>query len=129
MRVVDVAVRQCYRFNCPNCGSKLEADCDELVDIGGKTSQFWCPICRKERYVPWSALRKRTIYEDKSAEVEKLQEELSAFKASSDRYQLWYYEYRSAVAEVFGLGMIDKEAYDEIERRAKCYQIERENRT
>lgn len=36
MRVVDVAVRQCYRFNCPNCGSKLEADCDELVDIGGK---------------------------------------------------------------------------------------------
>ena len=46
MRVVDVAVRQCYRFNCPNCGSKLEADCDELVDIGGKTSQFWCPVCR-----------------------------------------------------------------------------------
>ena len=35
MRIVDVAVRQCYRFNCPNCGSKLEADCDELVDIGG----------------------------------------------------------------------------------------------
>lgn len=62
-------------------------------------------------------------------EVEKLQEELSAFKVSSDRYQLWYHEYRSAVAEVFGLGMIDKEAYDEIERRAKCYQIERENRT
>ena len=62
-------------------------------------------------------------------EVEKLQEELSAFKASSDRYQLWYHEYRSAVAEVFGLGMIDKEAYDEIKRRAKCYQIERENRT
>ena len=61
MRVVDVAVRQCYRFNCPNCGSKL-------VDIGGKTSQFWCPVCRKERYVPWSALRKRTVYEDKSAE-------------------------------------------------------------
>lgn len=42
MRVVDVAVRQCYRFNCP--------------------------VCRKERYVPWSALRKRVVYEDKSAE-------------------------------------------------------------
>lgn len=26
MRIVNVAVRQCYRFNCPNCGSKLEAD-------------------------------------------------------------------------------------------------------
>lgn len=52
MRVVDVAVRQCYRFNCPNCGSRLEADCGDLVDIGGKTSRFWCPVCRKERYVP-----------------------------------------------------------------------------
>lgn len=62
-------------------------------------------------------------------EVEKLQEELSAFKASSDRYQLWYHEYRSAVAEVFGLGMIDKEAYDEIEKRARHYEIERKNRT
>ena len=60
MRVVDVAVRQCYRFNCPDCG--------DLVDIGGKTSRFWCPVCRKERYVPWSALRKRVVYEDKSAE-------------------------------------------------------------
>jgi hypothetical protein len=34
MRIVNVAVRQCYRFNCPNCGSKLEADSDELVDVG-----------------------------------------------------------------------------------------------
>ena len=68
MRVVDVAVRQCYRFNCPNCGSRLEADCGDLGDIGGKTSRFWCPVCRKERYVPWSALRKRVVYEGKSAE-------------------------------------------------------------
>ena len=55
-------------INCPNCGSRLEADCGDLVDIGGKTSRFWCPVCRKERYVPWSALRKRVVYEDKSAE-------------------------------------------------------------
>ena len=68
MRIVDVAVRQCYRFNCPICGSKLEADSGDLVDIGGKTSQFWCPVCRKERDVPWSSLRKRVVYEDKSAE-------------------------------------------------------------
>lgn len=64
MRIVNVAVRQCYRFNCPNCGSKLEADSDELVDVGGKTSRFWCPVCREERYIPWSSLRKRTVYED-----------------------------------------------------------------
>lgn len=68
MRIVNVAVRQCYRFNCPNCGSKLEADSDELVDVGGKTSRFWCPFCREERYIPWSSLRKRTVYEDSSAD-------------------------------------------------------------
>lgn len=68
MRIVNVAVRQCYRFNCPNCGSKLEADSDELVDVGGKTSRFWCPVCREERYIPWSSLRKRTVYEDSSAD-------------------------------------------------------------
>lgn len=64
MRIVNVAVRQCYRFNCPNCGSKLEADSDELVDVGGKTSRFWCPVCREERYIPWSSLRKRTVYKE-----------------------------------------------------------------
>ena len=37
MRVVDVAVRQCYRFNCPNCGSRLEADCGDLADIDEST--------------------------------------------------------------------------------------------
>lgn len=60
-------------------------------------------------------------------EVEKLQEKLRAFKASSDRYQLQYYEFRSAVAEVFGLGMISKEAYDEIEKRTKHYQMQKPN--
>ena len=68
MRMGNVAVWQCYRFNCPNCGSKLEADSDELVDVGGKTSRFWCPVCREERYISWSSLRKRTVYEDSSAD-------------------------------------------------------------
>ena len=68
MRIVNVAVRQCYRFNCPNCGSKLEADSDELVDVGGKTSRFWCPVCREDSYIPGSSLRKRTVYEDSSAD-------------------------------------------------------------
>lgn len=63
MKVVDVAVKRVYRFNCPNCGSRLEADCKELTDIGGKVSRFYCPVCKKDRYICWAELRKRTIYE------------------------------------------------------------------
>ncbi len=63
MKIVDVAVKRVYRFNCPNCGSRLEADCTELTDIGGKVSKFFCPVCRTERYISWVELRKRTIYE------------------------------------------------------------------
>lgn len=68
MKIVDVAVQQLYRFNCPNCGSKLEAESGELVDIGGKTSKFFCPVCRKDRYIPWNALRKRTVYKNQSSD-------------------------------------------------------------
>jgi predicted RNA-binding Zn-ribbon protein involved in translation (DUF1610 family) len=63
MKIVDKAVRKVYRFNCPNCGSRLEAEYQELVDIGGKVSKFFCPVCRKDRFVDWSVLRKRTVYE------------------------------------------------------------------
>lgn len=63
MKIVDIAVNRVYRFNCPNCGSKLEAECHELVDIGGKVSKFFCPVCRKERFIRWSELRKKTVYE------------------------------------------------------------------
>lgn len=66
MKIVDIAVKKLYKFNCPNCGSKLEAEASELVDIGNKTSAFYCPICRKERYIPWSSLRKKIVYEDDS---------------------------------------------------------------
>lgn len=68
MRIVDIAVKQLYRFNCPNCGSKLEAERGELKDMGGKVSKFQCPVCRKECFIAWSALRKRVIYENQSAE-------------------------------------------------------------
>jgi predicted RNA-binding Zn-ribbon protein involved in translation (DUF1610 family) len=63
MRIVDKAVRKVYRFNCPVCGSRLEADYQELVDIGGKVSKFHCPVCKKERHISWSELRKKMIYE------------------------------------------------------------------
>ena len=51
MKIVDVAVKKVYRFNCPNCQSRLEAESSELTDIGGKVSKFYCPMCRKERYI------------------------------------------------------------------------------
>lgn len=63
MKVVDKAIRKVYPFSCPNCGSKLEAECQELVDIGGKVSKFFCPVCRKDRYISWGDLRKKTVYE------------------------------------------------------------------
>ena len=43
MKIVDIAVKKVYRFNCPNCQSRLEADSSELTDIGGKVSKFYCP--------------------------------------------------------------------------------------
>jgi predicted RNA-binding Zn-ribbon protein involved in translation (DUF1610 family) len=67
MKIVEKALRKVYRFNCPNCGSKLEAGHREIVDIGGKVSKFFCPVCRKDRYVDWVALRKKTIYEGDGA--------------------------------------------------------------
>ena len=39
MKIVDIAVKKVYRFNCPNCQSRLEADSSELTDIGGKVSK------------------------------------------------------------------------------------------
>ena len=63
MKVVDIAVKKVYRFNCPNCQSRLEADTKELEDIGGKGGKFYCPGCRKERYITWSELRKKIVYE------------------------------------------------------------------
>lgn len=63
MKIVDKAIKKVYRFNCPNCQSRLEAESQELIDIGGKVSKFFCPVCKKERYITWSDLRKKIIYE------------------------------------------------------------------
>lgn len=43
MKIVDVAVKKVYRFNCPNCQSRLEAESGELTDIGGKVSKVLLP--------------------------------------------------------------------------------------
>lgn len=63
MKIVDIAVKKVYRFNCPNCQSRLEADSQEVVDIGGKVCKFHCPVCQKERYIAWSDMRKKIVYE------------------------------------------------------------------
>lgn len=63
MKIVDIAVKKVYRSSCPNCQSRLEADSSELTDIGGKVSKFYCPVCRKDRYITWSDLRKKIVYE------------------------------------------------------------------
>ena len=63
LKIVDIAVRKVYRFNCPNCQSRLEAEAQELVDIGGKVCKFFCPVCRKDRYITWSELRKKIVYD------------------------------------------------------------------
>ena len=42
MKIIDIAVKKVYRFNCPNCQSRLEADSKEVVDIGGKVCKFHC---------------------------------------------------------------------------------------
>lgn len=58
MKIVDKAVKKVYRFNCPNCQSRLEGESKEFEDIGGKISKFFCPVCKKDRYITWSDLRK-----------------------------------------------------------------------
>lgn len=68
MRIVDVAIKQLYRFNCPACGSRLEAEVGELRDIGGKVSEFYCPICKRTRHISWNLLKKRTVYESRVEE-------------------------------------------------------------
>ena len=59
MKIVDRAVKKVYRFNCPNCQSRLEGESKEFEDIGGKISKFFCPVCKKDRYITWSDLRKK----------------------------------------------------------------------
>ncbi len=63
MKIVEKAIKQTYRFSCPVCGSRLEGESQEFVDIGGKVNKFFCPVCREDRYIPWSSLRKNITYE------------------------------------------------------------------
>lgn len=63
MKIINKAVKKVYRFNCPNCQSCLEGESWEFDDIGGKVNKFYCPVCRRDRFITWSDLRKKIIYE------------------------------------------------------------------
>ena len=62
MKVIDKAEKSVYIFNCPACGSKLEANCDDLTIISNKTCRYLCPVCKKIRYISWSALKCKIRY-------------------------------------------------------------------
>lgn len=64
VKVIKKAVKINYIFNCPKCGDRLEADGTELIDIGNKYSEFYCPTCKENRYINWSALHKKIIYKE-----------------------------------------------------------------
>ena len=55
MKVIDKAEKSVYIFNCPACGSKLEANCDDLTIISNKA-------CKKPRYISWAALKCKIRY-------------------------------------------------------------------
>lgn len=44
MKIVDKAVKKVYRFNCPNCQSRLEGESKEFEDIGGGAYVSICAI-------------------------------------------------------------------------------------
>ena len=64
LKVIKKALKKLYRFNCPDCGTRLEANPNELSDVGNKISKFYCPICNADRFIGWGDLRKRIVYED-----------------------------------------------------------------
>ncbi len=68
MKVLNIAKQKLYRFNCPECGAKLEASPDELTDVGNKISKFHCPVCDEDRFIGWREIRKRIVYDDDASQ-------------------------------------------------------------
>lgn len=62
MKVIDKAEKSIYIFNCSACSSKLEANCDDLTIIGNKICKYRCPVCKKVRYISWSAMKSKTLF-------------------------------------------------------------------
>ena len=50
-------------FSVSICKDSGETAIANKIDIGGKVCKFHCPVCRKERYISWSDMRKKIVYE------------------------------------------------------------------
>lgn len=73
MKIIKRAIKDVYRFECPNCGSVLEADLDEIKPIYGcdLTVEFHCPVCDSVRTIFRVGMIRRTVYADnKTSEQE-----------------------------------------------------------
>ena len=36
--------------------------------VAKKVNKFYCPVCRKDRYISWSDLRKKIVYEGEGSQ-------------------------------------------------------------
>lgn len=74
MKIIKRAIKDVYRFECPNCGSVLEADLDEIKPIYGcgtvSEVEFYCPVCDSVRTIFRVDMIRRTVYADKTSERE-----------------------------------------------------------
>ena len=62
MKIVDVATKRVYRFNCPNCGSRLGGRSRGTYDVGGGIRRFFLPDCIEENYIWWAGFSKKKIF-------------------------------------------------------------------
>ena len=60
MRILEKGIGYTYVFICPGCGSRLEAERDELrTRLGDTEAKFYCPVCERERWIDWSQIDKQ----------------------------------------------------------------------
>lgn len=64
MKVVRKATKIVYEFWCPCCGSKLQADRDEIEWLGSDLMRFFCPVCEAFRNITGTTVCSKSIYED-----------------------------------------------------------------
>lgn len=54
MTILEKGNGYLYRLNCPDCGSKLEAEANELETIlEDYEVEFTCPVCQEIRRISW----------------------------------------------------------------------------
>lgn len=68
MKVISKAIKKNYIFNCPICGSKLEAEPSDFEHIGSRMIKLNCPVCNEDIYmdIEWKGLEVKIVYENTS---------------------------------------------------------------